>query len=132
MQISASVSGFGFMAEDNEKLNIWVRQLPLETETCFFILANALDVVMTYILLNHSPEFQESNQVANYFLTKFGFKAMIYFKFALVAFVTIVAQIIARTHLETARWVLITGTIIVGVVVAYSGYLWVSHSGYFG
>ena len=118
---------------DNGKmLSIWARQLPLETESCFFILVNALDVVMTYILLNHSPQFQESNQIANYLLTKYGFAAMVYFKFALVAFVTVVAQIIARTHLKTARWLLIVGTAIVSIVVIYSASLWLKFSGYFG
>ena len=117
-------------APDN-KPSIWVRQLPLETETCFFILANAMDVFMTYILLQQGPEFQESNQIANFFLSKYGFKGMIYFKFALVAFVTVVAQIIARTKPRTARILLNTGTAIVGAVVVYGAYLWVQHSGYF-
>ena len=83
------------MTDDQEKLSIWVRRLPLETETCFFIFVNALDVFITYVLLNHSPQFQESNQVANYFLTRFGFRGMIYFKFALVTFVWFVASMSA-------------------------------------
>lgn len=119
------------MADDNEKLSIWVRKLPLETETCFFILVNALDVAMTYVLLNHSPEFQESNQIANYFLGRWGFRGMIYFKFALVAFVTVIAQVIAMTRPRTAKWLLIVGTAIVGSVVIYSAYLWIRFSGYF-
>ena len=119
------------MTGEQEKLSLWVRKLPLETETCFFIFANALDVFMTYVLLNHSPEFQESNQVANYFLAKYGFRGMIYFKFALVAFVTVIAQVIAITRPRTARWLLIVGTVIVGGVVIYSSYLWVRFSGYF-
>lgn len=119
------------MTQDEEKLSIWVRRLPLETETCFFIFVNALDVFMTYVLLNHSPQFQESNQVANYFLTRFGFRGMIYFKFGLVAFVTVVAQIIALTRPQTARWLLIVGTVIVAAVVTYSCYLWIRFSGYF-
>ena len=119
------------MSGENEKLSLWVRKLPLETETCFFIFVNALDVFMTYVLLNHSPEFQESNQVANFILARYGFRGMIYFKFALVAFVTVVAQIIALSRPRTARWLLIVGTIIVGGVVIYSSYLWIRFSGYF-
>ena len=57
---------------------------------------------------------------------------MIYFKFALVAFVTVVAQIIARTRPRTARAVLNAGTVIVSLVVVYSINLWIQHSGYFG
>lgn len=112
--------------------SFWIRQLPLETETSFFVLANALDVVLTYLLLQHGPEFQESNPAANWILIMFGFKGMVYFKFALVAFVTVISQIIARTNIKTARRLLNIGTAIVGMVVAYSCLLWIRHSGYFG
>lgn len=117
---------------EQAKPSIWVSQLPLETETCFFILANALDVFMTYLLLNHGPEFQESNWLANYILSHYGFRGMIYFKFALVAFVTVTAQVIARVRPRTAKIVLNTGTAIVAAVVIYSANLWVQHTGYFG
>ena len=110
----------------------WSRQLPLETETCFFILASALDVLMTYLLLSHGPEFQESNQIAAFFLTRFGFKGMVYFKFALVAFVTVIAQVIAKSRPRTARWLLIVGTAATAAVVIYSVILWVRFTGYFG
>ena len=86
---------------------------------------------MTYMLLRHGPEFQESNPAANWLLAKYGIKGMVYYKFALVAFVTVIAQIIARTHPRTARGLLIVGIAIVGGVVCYSGYLWVKFSGYF-
>ena len=110
----------------------WSRQLPLETETCFFILASALDVLMTYLLLSHGPEFQESNQIAAFFLARFGFKGMVYFKFALVAFVTVIAQVIAKSRPSTARWLLIVGTAATAAVVIYSVMLWVRFTGYFG
>ncbi len=87
---------------------------------------------MTYTLLNHGPEFQESNPAANWLLAQYGFRGMVYFKFALVAFVTVIAQIIARTNPKTARALLIAGIAIVGMVVVYSSYLWVTFSGYFG
>ena len=127
------------MNEDNSKApkrshqpSIWASQLPLETETCFFILANAMDVFMTYLLLNRGPEFQESNLLANYILGKYGFQGMIYFKFALVAFVTVIAQVIAMTRPRTARIVLNSGTALVAAVVVYSVNLWIQYSGYFG
>ena len=116
--------------QPEKELSILVRQLPLETETCFFILANTLDVVMTYMLLNLGPHFQESNLIAHYFLTKYGFTGMIYFKFALVAFVAVITQLIARSHLTTARWLLNAGTTIVGMVVLYSLALWIKYSGF--
>lgn len=118
--------------DDENGPSIWSRQLPLETETCFFILASALDVVMTYLLLNDGPEFQESNQIAAYVLAKFGFKGMVYFKFVLVAVVTTIAQIVVRSRPKLARRLLIGGTLITAVVVIYSASLWFRYTGYFG
>lgn len=118
--------------QDGHQHRFWFRQLPLESETCFFILINALDVVVTWMLLTRGPQFQESNLVAHWFLKQFGFRGMVYFKFALVAFVTVIAQIIARTHLQTARRLLVAGIAISSMVVVYSLYLWVRHTGYFG
>ena len=37
--------------EKKERRSFWNHQLPLERETCIFILVNALDVFMTYLLL---------------------------------------------------------------------------------
>lgn len=111
--------------------NFFTRQLPLQSETTVFILANALDVFVTYILLNFEG-FRESNSVANFFLAKYGFKGMVYFKFALVAFVTVIAQIIATHRPRTARYLLNVGSAVVLMVVFYSLWLFVNHSGLFG
>ena len=119
-------------SEPKSAPSIWFRQLPLETETCLFILVNALDVFMTYRLLSHGPEFQESNGIANFILSNYGFRGVVYFKFALVAFVSVIAQVIARSRPRTAKTLLNTGTVIVSLVVLYSLYLWVRYSGYFG
>jgi hypothetical protein len=108
----------------------WNRQLPLETETCFFILINALDVVVTFILLNVG-NFSESNTLANYFLSRWGVRGMVYYKFVLVGVVVTVTQIIAKNRLAIARSVLNWGTAIVLGVVIYSCYLFVRHSGFF-
>lgn len=96
--------------------------LPLEKETCWFILISAFDVFMTYILLNLEG-FRESNAIANYVLSRFGFRGMVYFKFALVAFVAVAAQIAALKHIRIGRWLLNFGTLITGCVVIYSFYL---------
>lgn len=119
-------------SEQNEtrKPGLLRGHLPLETETCFFILANALDAIMTRVLLR-LPQFRESNEIADSILDRFGMPGMIAFKFIIVAAVVIIAQVIARRKLHVARYLLIGGTIIVFAVVIYSGYLWVAHSGFF-
>lgn len=99
--------------------SFWKHQLPLERETTVFILVNALDVFMTYMLLV-TGGFRESNQLANYFIARWGIKGMVYFKFALVAVVTVIAQIVARKKMSTGRTLLNFGTLIVAGVVIYS------------
>ncbi len=108
----------------------WNRKLPLETETCVFILINTFDVFMTYILLG-MENFRESNGIAQYILEKFQFSGMVYFKFSTVMLVTVIAQIIARRNLQTARRLLNAGSLIVLAVVIYSAYLFVRHGGVF-
>ncbi|NOX53674.1 MAG: hypothetical protein GXP27_04410 [Planctomycetes bacterium] len=102
------------------------RDLPLERETALFIFVSALDVFMTYVLLRHSAEgrtvhiFTESNAVARYFLNHWGIKGLVMFKFAMVAIVTVLAQLIAMRRLDTARRLLNVATLLVCAVVIYS------------
>ncbi len=112
------------------KTYFWLANLPLETETCFFILANALDAIMTKLLLNFE-QFRESNWLADYILDNYGMRGMVYYKFITVAIVAVIAQIVARKNLRMARWLLIFGCVVVFSVVIYSCYLWVRHSGFF-
>lgn len=103
--------------------------LLLERETAVFVLANALDVWMTYLLLTHEEiSFIESNPVARYFLISWGIRGMVYFKFGLVAFVALTCQLIARQRLQTARGLLQLATVLVSGVVLYSLFLLLRHS----
>ncbi|MEM7477822.1 MAG: DUF5658 family protein [Planctomycetota bacterium] len=97
------------------------RELPLQSETSYFILANVLDFYMTYLLLSNGAI--ESNPVADFFYKNWGFQGMLYFKLLSVAFICVLAQAIARRSLNHARFVLLIGTAIVGFVVVYSGWL---------
>jgi uncharacterized membrane protein len=65
----------------------------------------------------------EANPLANYFLQLWNVKGLVIFKMAIVAFVAIVAQVIARRNPKRASQVLNAGTIIVSMVVIYSVYL---------
>lgn len=98
----------------------WLRdRLPLETETAAFILANVLDVFVTYLLL-YGGRHVEANPIARYFVDGWGIKGMILYKLANVAVVCVIAQIIARASVKLARRLLIGLTLIVAAVVAYS------------
>ena len=98
------------------------KQLPLEWETTLFILASALDVFMTWILLYYYADdgFFESNPIAGFFLDSWGPRGMVYFKFAMVAFVAVLCQIIAIKREDIARRILYFATGLVSCVVIYS------------
>ncbi|RLS54385.1 MAG: hypothetical protein DWH91_11965 [Planctomycetota bacterium] len=100
------------------------RHLPLESETSVFILVNVLDFVTTYWMLSHRESghgsFYESNPVARFFLHHWGVRGLLMFKMGVVAFVCVIAQIVATRRESSARFLLIVGTIIVAAVVIYS------------
>jgi hypothetical protein len=107
--------------------------LPLEPETALYILMSTADVFMTwYLLYNGGADertwFVESNPIPRYFLDSWGFDGLVYFKFALVAFVAFICQVIARTKIEVARRVLNLATLLVTGVVIYSIVLMVQHA----
>lgn len=101
------------------------RQLPLQNETTIFILVNVLDIFMTYVLIRFGGV--EANPIARFFLNRWGFAGMIFFKLGMVAFVTVLAQVIAVRKLQTARRLLQFGTVIVAIVVVYGLILFVQH-----
>lgn len=114
---------------ESRKESLWYRlfhkERVLEQETVLFIFASALDFFMTYLLLSRDDiRFYESNPVADYFLARWGVRGLVYFKFAVVAFVCLITQYIARTHIHIARGLLIVAIVIVSAVVIYSVYLY--------
>lgn len=100
------------------------RQLPLQNETTIFILVNVLDIFMTYVLLRFGAI--EANPLANHFLKHYGFNGMIFFKLVITGGVCIISQFVAIQSIEKAKRLLILGTAIVSLVVAYSTFLLVT------
>ena len=101
--------------------NFVTRKLPLQDETTFFILLNSLDIFMTYVLISLGAI--EANPVANYFLQRYNFNGLIFFKLVIVAGVCVIAQIIAAKSIRKGRNLLNFGSLLVGAVVAYSCWL---------
>lgn len=104
---------------NQERRSLLGSQLPLETETVWFLFVSALDVFMTYLLIRH-PNYTEANPIAAFFINHWGIKGMVYFKFFMVAFVCVITQIIAHTREDIARRILQFATVVVGAVVFYS------------
>lgn len=112
---------------DKDSSSFFRGHLPLENETLWFILVSALDVFMTYVLIRQ-PHFREGNPIAAYFLNHWGVKGMVYYKFFMVAFITVITQVIARTRVDIAARILQFATLVVGGVVIYSLVLYLRHA----
>lgn len=108
-------------AELSKRGNFLFRQLPLQTETSWFILINVLDLVLTNILLQRNAI--EANPLANMVFVYYGFVGMIAFKLVSVLFVCLAAQIIATKSHSKAKWLLWFGCAVVGAVLIYSARL---------
>lgn len=112
------------------KVPYWIRhlltgELPLQNEVTVFILVGVLDIFMTYILLRFGAV--EANPFARPFLGRWGFNGLIYFKMVTIAFVTVMAQVTAQYRMSSGKKILTYGTVIVGIVVAYSIMLLIQH-----
>lgn len=107
--------------------------LPLQRESSLFLIVSVLDVLMTCMLLEDLTGvtgrtiFYESNPVARYFFEGWGLGGIVYFKFAMVALIEVIAHLIAIKNVPVGRRLLDFGTLAVSVVVIYSMYLLVSH-----
>lgn len=104
-----------------------------QDELVLFIFVNALDVFMTYWMLASGNfghgHFVEANPIANWFLSGWGPKGIIYFKFSMVAFVCVIAHIVGQYRPELAARMLKLGSLIVAAVVVYSLMLYLQHAG---
>lgn len=118
---SISSDGLSWTSVQNVVMKAIKHPLPLQSETCTFILINVLDIVMTNILLrSHAIE---SNPLANFFLHHGGFRGLIAFKMVIVAVVCVIAQVVAIKNPTRAKQLLYIGSAIVAVVVIYSATL---------
>ncbi len=104
-------------------------ELPLETETCRFVLTSLLDLFMTFLLLYFSNRGMmrnvvvETNPIAQYFISGWGTMGLVWFKITMVTLIVLVAQVIATRRPLVAQFTLNGATLFVGSVVAYSALL---------
>ena len=108
-------------------------ELPLETETCRFVLISLLDLFMTFLLLYFSNRGMmrnvvvESNPVARYFISGWGTTGLVWFKIGMVTLIVLATQVVAAKRPVVAQLVLNWAALFVGSVVAYSVFLLVQN-----
>lgn len=118
----------------NIPVSNWLRAFTLETSRLqwlilLFLLVSIADLVTTYWLLSYSPNFYESNPVANWFFKHWNIAGMTFFKFAVVAFVVVISEFVERRRAGSGKFVLIIGILATAAVVAYSVKLYMGYQG---
>ena len=97
-----------------------VEQSRLQWWILLFVLLSIADLVVTYWLLSYSPNFYESNPVANWFFRHWNIAGMTFFKFSVVAFVVVISEFVERRRKGFGKFVLIFGCVATAIVVVYS------------
>ncbi|MFT3880396.1 MAG: DUF5658 family protein [Gemmatales bacterium] len=118
----------------NIPVSSWLRAFTLETSRLqwlilLFLLVSIADLVMTYFLLSYSPNFYESNPVANWFFKHWNVAGMTFFKFAVVSFVVVISEFVERRRAGSGKFVLIIGILATTAVVIYSVKLFMGFQG---
>lgn len=103
----------------------WLRPFAAETSRLqgwiiLLVLVSIADLVTTYFLLSLNANFYESNPIANWFFQHWNITGMTFFKFAVVMFVIVVAEVAERQRPGFGKFVLIFGVLVTAAVVAYS------------
>ena len=103
-------------------------ELPLETETCRFVLISLLDLFMTFLLLYFSNRGMmrnvvvESNPVARYFISGWGTMGLFSIKIGMETLIQLATQYVATRRPSVAQLKLNGATLFVGSVVACSAF----------
>ncbi|RUL89581.1 DUF5658 family protein [Tautonia sociabilis] len=103
------------------------RSLTLESEISWLLLLSILDILLTTWLLHRGPQFVESNPVAAWFFRRFNVAGLVGYKFAIIAAVVVIAELVERVAPGRGKFVLRLGIAAAGVVVLYSVSLHLSH-----
>ena len=81
------------------------RQLPspvlYENHYTWFVLVSALDVMLTWVVLHAGG--REANAIADAVLRNYGLGGMVAFKFALVALVIVICEVVGRRSIDAGR-----------------------------
>jgi hypothetical protein len=85
------------------------------------------DVLVTYFLLRASPNFYESNPVANWLFTRYDIAGMVFLKFGGVALAVILAEYVEHHRPGVGKFVILFGIAVTIAVVIYGIQLYITH-----
>jgi Domain of unknown function (DUF5658) len=92
------------------------------------IVISAADLLMTYTLLRTSPNFYESNPIAQWVFARWNMTGMVMFKFSLIAFVIVLGEIIERKRPRLGKLVLLLGCLATAYAFVHGFRLYMGHT----
>ncbi len=98
----------------------------LATEAVLFVLLSCADLFMTYRLL-WQGHFYESNPIAQFFFARWNIAGLTLFKFGLVIFIILLAEIIERHRPRIGQAILFLGCAAAAAVTFHGFRLQLEH-----
>jgi len=100
---------------------VFKKDLVMSQEYLGFLLLNIFDLFLTGFIFRHSG--QEANGIPALVLKYFHLAGFAIFKFAMVAFIIILCEIISLFKVERARQVIIGACALYVVIICYEAYI---------
>lgn len=120
----AAITSIGEVAERPGLLD--VPELRFQEHYIWLIFVGSLDIMLTWVILRHGGE--EVNPVAKLVIDMWGLNGAIAFKFALMLFVIVSCEVIARVRPLTARILIWFGVLVSAFPPVWSIGLLILHS----
>ena len=103
-----------------------VPEMRYQNAYIWFIFVSSLDIMLTWVILRNGGE--EVNPVAKLVIDTWGLNGAILFKFALVLFVIVSCEVVARVRPRTAHLLIWFGVLISAFPPVWSGYLLIRYA----
>jgi len=91
------------------------------------LLVSTVDLLMTYVLLRTSHRFYESNPIAQWVFARWNMAGMVVYKFALVAFIISLGEIIERHRPRWGKGILLLGCLVTAYACSHGLRLYLAH-----
>jgi hypothetical protein len=110
--------GQGVFSIDSRRFGCILDRSRVEALGLCLIALSLFDLLTTYVLLyNYFPDVYEANPVANWFFLRWNIFGMTLFKFALVASVILMSEIIERRRRGLGKGIMIFACIAASAVI---------------
>ncbi len=99
------------------------RHVLYPTQYTWFVFVSAVDLMFTWLILSPAIGGREVNSLANTIIQRYGLAGLATYKFALVAFVVLMCEVIGRSRPRMGRGLAGWAVALPAIAVVWSGVL---------